>query len=133
MASGSSRIDFLWSPGHFLSPKFRLCSEKPTFSTATGIITIYLSLRLLVITGVAVEKLARYEFAEFASRQEALQTIFPSPLDIFYHPIFDFFQMNRLFQQPQDFPTPIQLFARNRPRIASGWPRRHSKAHSSQP
>jgi hypothetical protein len=54
---------------------------------------------------VAVEKLARHEFAEIASRQEALQTIFPSLLDIFYHPIFDFFQKNRVFQQPQDFPT----------------------------
>jgi hypothetical protein len=53
------------------------------------------------VTGVAVEKLARHEFAEIASRQEALQTIFSSLLDIFYHPIFDFFQKNRLFQQPQ--------------------------------
>jgi hypothetical protein len=52
-------------------------------------------------TGVAVEKLAQQEFAEIASRQEALQTIFPSLLNIFCHPIFDFFQENRLFQQPQ--------------------------------
>jgi hypothetical protein len=59
--------------------------------------------------GVGVEKLARHEFAEIASRQEALQTIFPSLLDIFYHPIFDFFQKNRLFQQPQDFSTSIQI------------------------
>jgi hypothetical protein len=56
---------------------------------------------------VAVEKLARHEFAEIASRQEALQTIFPSLLDIFYHPIFDFFQNNRLFQQPPLFSTVI--------------------------
>jgi hypothetical protein len=56
---------------------------------------------------VAVEKLARHEFAEIASRREALRTIFPNLLDIFYHPIFDFFQKNRLFQQPQDFATPI--------------------------
>ena len=49
---------------------------------------------------MAVEKLAHSEFAKIASRQEALQTIFPSLLDIFYHPIFDFFQKNRLFQQP---------------------------------
>jgi hypothetical protein len=34
---------------------------------------------------------------ETASRQEALRTIFPSLLDIFYHPIFDFFQENGLF------------------------------------
>jgi hypothetical protein len=50
---------------------------------------------------VAVEKLGHQKFAEIASRQEALQTIFPSLLDIFYHPIFDFFQENRLFQQPR--------------------------------
>jgi hypothetical protein len=52
---------------------------------------------------VAVEKLAHQEFAEIASRQEALQTIFPSLLDIFYHPIFDFSQENRLFQHPLIF------------------------------
>jgi hypothetical protein len=61
----------------------------------------------VVIRGVAVEKLALHEFAEIASRQEALQTIFPSLLDIFYHPIFDFFKKNRVFQQPQDLSTPI--------------------------
>ena len=52
-------------------------------------------------TGVAVEKLAHSEFAKIGSRQEALQPIFPSLLDIFYHLIFDFFQKNRVFQQPQ--------------------------------
>ena len=56
---------------------------------------------------MAVEKLAHFDFAEIASRQEALQTIFPGLLDIFYHQIFDSFLKNRLFQQPQDFPTPI--------------------------
>jgi len=60
-------------------------------------------------TGVAVEKLARHKFAEIASHQEALQTIFPSLLDIFYHPIFDFFRENRLFQQPQDLSTSIRM------------------------
>jgi hypothetical protein len=54
-----------------------------------------------VIIPVAVEKLAHSEIAKIGSRQEALQTIFPSLLDIFYHPIFDFFQKNRVFQQPQ--------------------------------
>jgi hypothetical protein len=49
---------------------------------------------------VAVEKLAHQEFVEIASRQEALQTIFRSALDIFYHPILNFFQKTRLFQQP---------------------------------
>jgi hypothetical protein len=57
--------------------------------------------RWLLIIGVAVEKLAHFDFAEIASRQEALQTISPGLLDIFYHPIFDFFWKNRLFQQPQ--------------------------------
>ena len=60
-----------------------------------------------MVRGVAVEKLAQREFSEIASRQEALQTIFPSLLDIFYHPIFDFFQKTRLFQQPQDLSTAI--------------------------
>jgi hypothetical protein len=47
--------------------------------------------RLLLINPVAVEKLAHRELAEIASRQEALQTISPSLLDIFYHPVFDSF------------------------------------------
>jgi hypothetical protein len=59
----------------------------------------------MVQRGVAVEKLPRHEIAEIASRQEALQTIFHSLLDIFYHLIFDFFLENRLFQQPRDFST----------------------------
>jgi hypothetical protein len=46
---------------------------------------------------VAVEKLARHEFAEIASRQEALQTIIPSRLDIFYHPIVDIFSEKPTF------------------------------------
>jgi len=58
-------------------------------------------------TAVGVEKLAQREFAEIASRQEALQTIFPNLLDIFYHPIFALFQENRLFQQPQRLSPPI--------------------------
>ena len=64
---------------------------------------------------MAVEKLAHSEFQKIGSRQEALQTIFPSLLDIFYHPIFDSFQKNRVFQQPQDFSTVIrtELFRRD--------------------
>ena len=62
-----------------------------------------------MIIPVAVEKLAHSEFVKIGSRQEALQTIFPSLLDIFYHPIFDFFQENRLFQQPPLFATVIPL------------------------
>jgi hypothetical protein len=58
---------------------------------------------------VAVEKLVHSEFAKIGSRREALQTIFPSLLDIFYHPIFDFFRERRLFQQPSLLPTPILL------------------------
>jgi len=61
----------------------------------------------MVIIPVAVEKLAHSEFAKIGSRQEALQTIFLSLLDIFYHPIFDFFQKKRLFEQPQDLSTSI--------------------------
>jgi hypothetical protein len=58
---------------------------------------------------VAVEKLFRRKFTEIASRHEALQTIFLSRLDIFHHPIFHFFQKNRLFQQPQalSLTTPV--------------------------
>jgi hypothetical protein len=63
----------------------------------------------MLITGVAVEKLAHSEFAKIGSRQEALQTIFLSVLAIFYHPIFDFFQKNRLFQQPQGLSLPISV------------------------
>ena len=62
-----------------------------------------------MIIPVAVEKLARREFAEIASRQEALQTIFPPRVDIFYHPIFDFFRENRVFQQPPLFATLIRI------------------------
>jgi hypothetical protein len=54
---------------------------------------------------VAVEKLAHSEFAKIKTRQQALQTIFSGLLDIFYHPVFDFFQKNRLFQQPRDLST----------------------------
>ena len=55
----------------------------------------------MLVTGVAVEKLAHFDFAKIASHQEALQTIFSSLLDISHHPIFDLFQKNRVFQQPQ--------------------------------
>jgi hypothetical protein len=75
-----------------------------------------------VIRGVAVEKLAHSEFQKIGSRQEALQAIFPTLLDIFYHPIFDFFQKNRLFQQPQDFSTPTFSAPATRPMLA---PRHH--------
>jgi hypothetical protein len=60
-----------------------------------------------VIIPVTVEKLAHHDVAKTASRQEALSTIFPSLLDIFYYPIVDFFQKNRLFQQPPVFATVI--------------------------
>jgi hypothetical protein len=56
---------------------------------------------------VAVEKLAHSEFPKIGSRQEALQTIFLSLLDIFYRPIFNFFQEKRLFQQPPLLSTSI--------------------------
>jgi hypothetical protein len=52
----------------------------------------------VVISGVAVEKLAHEEFSQIASRQEALGTIFRSLLDIFYHANFGFLQKKRVFQ-----------------------------------
>jgi len=63
---------------------------------------------------VAVEKVAHPEFAKIASRPEALQTIFLSLLDIFYQPSFDFFQKNRLFQQPQAFSQVTRIAAKQR-------------------
>ena len=60
-----------------------------------------------------VEKVAHPDFAKIASLQEALQTIFPSLLDIFYHPSFDFFQKNRLFQQPQAFSQVTRITCEN--------------------
>jgi hypothetical protein len=61
----------------------------------------------MLVNPVAVEKLAHFDFAKTASRQEALQTISPPRLDIFYHPNFGFLQKNRLFQQPLLFAPPI--------------------------
>ena len=49
------------------------------------------TLRLVVIRGVAVEKLAHFDFAKTVSLQEALQAIFPSLLDIFYTRFSTFF------------------------------------------
>jgi hypothetical protein len=69
---------------------------------------------LVVIIPVAVEKLARFDFGEIASRQQALQTIFLSLLDIFYHPIFDFFKKDRVFQQPPLFSTSLTKSATSR-------------------
>ena len=61
-----------------------------------------------MINPVAVEKLAHSEFAKIRSRQEALQTISPSFLDIFfYHPFFEIFLKTRVFQQPPLLSTPI--------------------------
>jgi len=57
----------------------------------------------VVTTRVAVEKVAHPEFAKIASRQEALQTIFPSLLHIFYHPSFDFFQKKPTFSTATRF------------------------------
>ena len=56
---------------------------------------------------MAVEKLPSRKSAEIGSRQEALEAISPSRLDIFYRPIFEFFQKNRLFQQPLLLPPAI--------------------------
>ena len=74
-----------------------------------------------MIISVAVEKLARSEFAKIRSRQEALQTIYLNLLDIFYHPIFVFFQKRRLFQQPPLFSTVIWKLASFRLARWSQW------------
>jgi hypothetical protein len=63
----------------------------------------------MLLTGVAVEKLALYEFAEIASRQEPLGMIFRSRLDIFYHANFGFLQKRRVFQQEQGLPPSISV------------------------
>ena len=55
----------------------------------------------LVITPVAVEKLASEKSAKIKTRQEAPQTIFSSRLDIFHLPISAYFEKKGLFQQPQ--------------------------------
>src|ERR1700730_16160849 len=52
-------------------------------------------------TGVGVEKLFPAKFAKIKSRQEALQTTFSVFLDIFYPPIFGYFEENGLFQHPR--------------------------------
>ena len=53
--------------------------------------------------GVAVEKLALRELVEIALRQEALQTISLSLLDIFYQPIVDFFSEKPTFSTATGF------------------------------
>jgi hypothetical protein len=52
---------------------------------------------------VAVEKLAQSEFAKIGSRQETLETIFLSPLDIFCRPIFDFFRKTEFFNSHSSY------------------------------
>ena len=66
-----------------------------------------------MIRGVAVEKLASEKSAKIKTRQEAPQTIFSSRLDIFYPSIFAYFEKKGLFQQPQDFSTPIRARAKS--------------------
>jgi hypothetical protein len=56
--------------------------------------------RPLAINRVGVEKLLPAKFAKIKSRQDALQTTFSIFPDIFYPPIFDCFEENRLFQHP---------------------------------
>ena len=61
----------------------------------------------LVITPVAVEKLASEKSAKIKTRQEAPQTIFSSRLDIFHLPISAYFEKKGLFQQPRDLSPAI--------------------------
>jgi hypothetical protein len=55
----------------------------------------------MAISGVAVEKLTFQKCTEIRSRQDALQTICRSRLDIFYPQICAGFLRFRVFQQPQ--------------------------------
>jgi hypothetical protein len=71
------------------------------------LITTYLTMRLLVINPVAVEKLASEKSAKIKMRQEALQAIFFNDLDIFYPRISTYFGKKGVFQQPPLFPTLI--------------------------
>ena len=52
---------------------------------------------------MAVEKLALNEFAEIASRQQALQTIFPSALDIFYLRFLTFLRKTDFFNSHSSY------------------------------
>jgi hypothetical protein len=58
-------------------------------------------LRLLLLTGVAVEKLIAPKFAKIESRQNALQTTFSVFLDIFYPLNLAVLDEKGVFQQPQ--------------------------------
>jgi hypothetical protein len=78
----------------------RIFSDQPLRLGRPGIWKVAAGRRLALINPVPVEKLALRKFAEITSREEALQTIFPPPLDIFYHPNFGFLQKRRVFQQP---------------------------------
>jgi hypothetical protein len=76
----------------------------------------------MVGRGVAVEKLAHSEFAKIGSRQEALQTIFLNLLDIFYRPIFDFFQKTEFFNShriSQHLSAPERRFEKLVPQISA--------------
>jgi hypothetical protein len=54
-------------------------------------------------TGVAVEKLAHFDFAKTASHQEALQTIFPSLRDISITRFSTFFRKTDFFNSHRDY------------------------------
>jgi hypothetical protein len=54
-----------------------------------------------LLTGVAVEKLTLQKMTEKTLRQDALQTAFSIPVDIFYPQNFSCFENNGLFEQPQ--------------------------------
>jgi hypothetical protein len=57
--------------------------------------------------------------------------ISPSVLDIFYQPLFDFFQKNRLFQQPPPVPNIYREF--DFPLVASTCPRLRLCDHQVRP
>jgi hypothetical protein len=63
----------------------------------------------MLVTGVAVEKLAPEKSAKIKTRQEALQTIFFDHLDIFYPGISTCLRKKGVFQQSQGLPPAISL------------------------
>jgi hypothetical protein len=72
------------------------------------LITTYLTVRLLVMMPVAVEKLAPEKSAKIKTRQEALQSIFFDHLDIFYPGISTSLRKKGSFQQSRLLSTSIR-------------------------
>jgi len=59
----------------------------------------------MVVSPVAVEKLAHSKFAKLLRVRKLYKRFFPVSWTFSNHPIFDYYQKNRLFQQPALFST----------------------------